>query len=127
MSKLMRAEARRKERVQLKNSATYNLNNKQLNELSKQIYNETKDKIKAEVSSLVMTNTISACMYMLVEDFQFGKKRLEKFVDRFNDEFIAIQKGYVTLSDWQQVLVDKGIDVKKLFSNILKEHEEVER
>lgn len=50
--------------------------------------------------------------WVLVEEFGFGKKRVERFCDRFVSECKCIGSDYVDLSDIRQVLDEKDIVIK---------------
>lgn len=120
---LARSEMKRLERESKKSKIMYAYTNEQMLEIEKRIKEEVYQQIKTRITATIMTNTLSACMYLLVETEGYGKKRLENYIDKFNNEFKAIREGYVTLQDWQKVLQEKGIDVVKLFSNLLKNHD----
>lgn len=86
-------------------------------------YNLSKDQIEAVKQKAVMEASKQAFILMLGiplivmrDEFGFGKKRLERFIDRAIDQYDSFDKGYITLDDLINTIFEEtGVEVKTKF------------
>ena len=100
---------RRMELTLWKKSAAFAAQQKLPLALPKNAIDECVSKIKANT---IDTVTILSAM-VLHDEFEFGKSRIQRFVDRFNKKAECIMDDYATWEDQIQILREEcGLDFK---------------
>lgn len=56
--------------------------------------------------SIIVESRVTA-MLVLHDEFDFGRKRIERFNSRFNDKMEGLNKSYVTWGDYLQIMQDE--------------------
>lgn len=109
--KLNRAERRRLQREQ-KKAPTYNINQKQLSNL---IHDEVNNRLK-EIRNEAINKTIqaytAAWVISLHDEFQFGHKRLQKILNKVENQFECVTAKTVTVEDLVNWCNEYGIEIK---------------
>ena len=106
-----RAERRRLQREQQK-APTYNINQKQLSNL---VHDEVKDRLE-ELRNEAISKTIraytAAWVISLHDEFNFGHKRLQRVLDKVQNQFECVTAETVTVEDLVDWCKEYGIEIK---------------
>ena len=104
-----RAERRRLEKQQAKNKAVYTMTREQLEardkmmeeEISKH-YEEQVNEIKTSMLSTAISCIESSLCIVLSDELGFGKTRIQRIVNRLEEQLDCIISGNVTLEDLEK-------------------------
>lgn len=70
-----------------------------------------------ETADSIIVESRVAAMLVLHDEFDFGRKRIERFNSRFNDKMEGLNKSYVTWGEYLQIMHDelgiKSYDVQR--------------
>lgn len=109
--KLNRAERRRLQRETAKDP-TYNINQKQLSNL---VHDKIEDRL-GEIQSEAISKTIraytAAWVISLHDEFNFGHKRLQRILDKVQNQFECVTAETVTIEDLVNWCEEYGIEIK---------------
>lgn len=104
-----RAERRRLEREQQKNKAVYTVTREQLEARDKMIEEEISKHYEKQVNEIktTMLSTAISCIesticIVLSDELGFGKTRIQRIVNRLEDQLDCIISGNVTLEDLEK-------------------------
>lgn len=101
---MSRAEKRRQYREQNKN-ATYRLNQNQIQQL--------KEQSTMDATERAFVILLGFSMMSLRDEFGFGEKRLNQFLNKLFQIYEAYQDKYISLNDLHDVIKQEtGIDVR---------------
>jgi hypothetical protein len=93
---------------------TYNYNQDQLNVLIKEGMAEELNRVRKEVAEYTASRVIAVLSEVLVDEFGFGHKRLQRFIDRANKKFEALDQGYATIDEvYENIIKQTGINIKE--------------
>lgn len=92
-----RAE-RRRNQIQAK-SPTYNVNQDKLSQIIDRELVERLTTVKLEAIRYTADSIIASAVVTLSDEFGFGAQRIERFVNKVNEQFECIQSGTVTVED----------------------------
>lgn len=74
--------------------------------------NEASDRIKAWAYESVVT----LALLTLRDEFDFGRKRLDRFNQRINEKSACLNENFATWDDYKKILKDEtGIDVELIW------------
>ena len=86
--------------------------NRQQRRLKEQRHlNRVEEKIKLDGAKLAIDVLSVLPAYALAEEFNFGQKRLMRFMSRFIKTYDAVIKKQVTLETLAEIIKDKGVDI----------------
>ncbi len=86
--------------------------NSRQKKLKEQRYLKRKeDKLKLDGAKLAIDVLSVLPAYALAEEFNFGQKRLMRFMKRFIKTYDAVIKKQVTLETLAECIKDKGVDI----------------
>jgi hypothetical protein len=68
------------------------------------------EQIRKEVTKDVLAKLFGSLVVALHDEFGFGKVRIDRFIDKVNEQFDSIENGYVTLEDFNKWSKEKGFD-----------------
>ena len=86
--------------------------NRQQKKLKEQRYLKRKeDKVKPDGAKLAIDVLSVLPAYALAEEFNFGQKRLMRFMSRFIKTYDAVIKKQVTLETLTEIIKDKGVKI----------------
>lgn len=109
--KLNRAERRRLQKEAAK-APTYNVNQKQLSDL---VHNKVEDRLE-EIRSEAISKTVqaytAAWIISLYDEFNFGHKRLQRVLNKVENQFECVTAGTVTIEDLVNWCKEYGIEIK---------------
>ena len=104
---MTRAEIRREQREQMKSNKTYMYNEKQVDA----IIAAKKEELKLDI----IQELFGAMMVSLRDEFgwfsseKHGKKRIDRFIDRFNENMQFIEDGETKLQDYNEWCEENNI------------------
>lgn len=106
-----RAERRRLQREQQK-APTYNINQKQLSNL---VHDKVEDRLE-EIRSEAINKTVQAYtvawVISLHDEFNFGNKRLQRVLDKVQNQFECVTAETVTVEDLANWCKEYGIEME---------------
>ncbi len=106
-----RAERRRLQREQQK-APTYNINKKQLSNLVRDEVSSRLEEIRNEAISKTVQAYTAAWVISLHDEFQFGHKRLQRILNKVENQFESVMAGTVTVEDLVNWCKEYGIEIK---------------
>ena len=109
--KLNRAERRRLQREQQK-APTYNINQKQLSNLVHDKVEDRLEEIRSEAINKTVKAYTAAWVISLHDEFNFGHKRLQKTLDKVQNQFECVTAETVTVEDLGDWCKEYGIEIK---------------
>lgn len=103
-----RSEKRRQQRAENKNP-TYTLNQSQINTL--------KEDATMEATERAFIMMLGFSMMSLRDEYEFGEKRLDRFLKKVFSIYDAHQENYLTLNDLHEIIAkETGIDLRERIS-----------
>jgi hypothetical protein len=117
-----RSERKREERAIKKQKNTYVFN--------EHAYQKELEKVRGEMNREIIRKLFGVIMVSLRDEFKwfrnekYGQKRIDRFIDRFNDNMEAEEQGYTKLNDYNQWCEENGImyEIKKIGEDSHKKH-----
>lgn len=106
-----RAERRRLQREAAK-APTYNVNQKQLSNLIRDGVNDRLEEIRNETISKTVQAYTAAWVISLHDEFNFGHKRLQRVLDKVQNQFECVTAETVTVEDLVNWCKEYGIEIK---------------
>lgn len=106
-----RAERRRLQKEAAK-APTYNVNQKQLSDL---VHNKVEDRleeIRSEAISKAVQAYTAAWIISLYDEFNFGHKRLQRVLNKVENQFECVTAGAITIEDLVNWCKEYGIEIK---------------
>lgn len=87
---------------------------KRVNPLTKAMMIQVKNSAANQATDQVIKLMLALPVYVLHNDWGFGKVRCERFSEQLLKLYDAYQSGYVTIEDLLQVLADEaGVTISK--------------
>lgn len=80
-------------------------------QLKKHIMSEL-DAIKKDAMKSAIEGLMSVTLISLSDEFGFGSKRLNRFIDKLNSQYDSVERGDVTLDDFNAWAIENGINYK---------------
>jgi hypothetical protein len=109
---LNRQQRRQENRKKTDKVRTYNLSQEQLDSIIKEQIAEEIAEMRKETLQYATSRVIAVLTEALHDEFDFGAKRLQRFLDRANTKFECIDQGYVTLEDIYNNLDNLGVQIR---------------
>lgn len=106
-----RAERRRLQKEAAK-APTYNVNQKQLSNLIRDGVNDRLEEIRNETISKTVQAYTAAWVISLHDEFNFGHKRLQRVLDKVQNQFECVTAETVTVEDLVNWCKEYGIEIK---------------
>ncbi len=82
-------------------------------DMSKIIMTEL-ETIKKQATIAAIDSLMGSVLISLHDEFGLGKKRLNRFIDKLNNQYNCIEQGEVSLADFNEWAKQKGIKYKVL-------------
>jgi hypothetical protein len=80
-------------------------------QLQKYIMTEL-ETIKKSATYSAIEGLMGSVIISLCDEFGFGAKRINKFIDKLNNQYECVERGDVTLDDFNAWALEKGINYK---------------
>lgn len=106
-----RAERRRLQKEQQK-APTYNINQKQLSDLVRNEVESRLEEIRNEAISKTVQAYTAAWVISLHDEFNFGHKRLQRILNKVENQFECVTAETVTVEDLVDWCKEYGIEIK---------------
>lgn len=109
--KLNRAERRRLKKEAAK-APTYNVNQKQLSNLIHDGVNDRLKEIRNETINKTIQAYTAAWVISLHDEFNFGHKRLQRVLNKVENQFECVTAETITIEDLVNWCKEYGIEIK---------------
>jgi hypothetical protein len=116
MAQLNRKQRRQKERDAKKaQKETYNLTKEDIRKTTHNQMMSEIDLVRKKALQLAVWDLTATFIISLHDEFGFGKKRIEKFLERASRQFECINSGLVTIEDMKGWCKEHELDYQAIF------------